>query len=210
MRDLISTSVAAITRKSNSEHLQILPFLCVYHADHACCTGGQPRVRLFTASEDEFGSRKRRYWKRWIFFTYFDTENNPAVININTGIESMRHNVQTTVNSVLRGLQIAQSNLERQARKFEGRISSAPQQEKEFLTISRQQEIKATLYIMLLQKREENAITLASTANNGRIIKAALPRRNRLFTRKSSFDDTSVISSGCQGYCVFLTLLKQT
>ena len=50
------------------------------------------------------------------------SENNPAVININPGIESMRHNVQTTVNSVLRGLQIAQSNLERQARKFEGRI----------------------------------------------------------------------------------------
>ena len=39
------------------------------------------------------------------------SENNPAVININTGIESMRHNVQTTVNSVLRGLQIAQSTL---------------------------------------------------------------------------------------------------
>ena len=38
------------------------------------------------------------------------------------------------------------------------------------MTISRQQEIKATLYIMLLQKREENAITLAATANNGRII----------------------------------------
>ncbi len=112
------------------------------------------------------------------------SENNPAVININTGIESMRHNVQTTVNSVLRGLQIAQSNLERQARKFEGRISSAPQQEKEFLTISRQQEIKATLYIMLLQKREENAITLASTANNGRIIKAALPSKKPVSPKK--------------------------
>ena len=59
------------------------------------------------------------------------------------------------------------------ARKFEGRISSAPQQEKEFLTISRQQEIKAQLYIMLLQKREENAITLAATATNGRIIEEA-------------------------------------
>lgn len=112
------------------------------------------------------------------------SENNPAVININTGIESMRHNVQTTVNSVLRGLQIAQSNIERQARKFEGRISNAPQQEKEFLTISRQQEIKATLYIMLLQKREENAITLASTANNGRIIKTALPSKRPISPRK--------------------------
>ena len=112
------------------------------------------------------------------------SENNPAVININTGIESMRHNVQTTVNSVLRGLQIAQSNLERQARKFEGRISSAPQQEKEFLTISRQQEIKAQLYIMLLQKREENAITLAATATNGRIIEEALPDKYPVSPKK--------------------------
>ena len=42
------------------------------------------------------------------------------------------------------------------------------------MTISRQQEIKATLYVMLLQKREENAITLAATANNGRIIEEPL------------------------------------
>lgn len=101
------------------------------------------------------------------------SENNPAVINMNTGIEAMRHNVQTTVASVLKGLQITRSDIDRQARKFEGRISSAPQQEKEFLTISRQQEIKAQLYIMLLQKREENAITLAATATNGRIIEEA-------------------------------------
>lgn len=112
------------------------------------------------------------------------SENNPAVVNINTGIESMRHNVQTTVSSVLRGLQITQTNIERQARKFEGRISNAPKQEKEFLTIARQQEIKATLYIMLLQKREENAITLASTANNGRIIKAALPSKDPISPKK--------------------------
>lgn len=58
------------------------------------------------------------------------SENNPAVINMNTGIEAMRHNVQTTVASVLKGLQITRSDIDRQARKFEGRISSAPQQEK--------------------------------------------------------------------------------
>ena len=102
------------------------------------------------------------------------SENNPAVINLNTGIEAMRKSVQTTVQSVLKGLQIAKADLDRQARKLENRISDAPQQEKEFLTISRQQEIKATLYIMLLQKREENAITLAATANNGRIIEQPL------------------------------------
>ncbi len=98
------------------------------------------------------------------------SENNPAVINLNTGIEAMRHNVQTTVSSVLSGLQLTLANIRKQGSKYESRISNAPKQEKEFMTIARQQEIKATLYITLLQKREENAITLASTANNGRII----------------------------------------
>lgn len=103
------------------------------------------------------------------------SENNPAVISLNAGIEAMRTSVRTTVQSVLKGLQIAKADIQRQTSKYESRISAAPQQEKEFMTISRQQEIKATLYTMLLQKREENAITLAATANNGRIIEQAQP-----------------------------------
>lgn len=115
------------------------------------------------------------------------SETNPAMINMNTGIEAMRRNVQTTVNSVLKGLQIAKADIDRQANKFENRISNAPRQEKEFVTISRQQEIKATLYIMLLQKREENAITLASTANNGRIIEEALADKYPVSPKKMVF-----------------------
>ena len=108
----------------------------------------------------------------------------PAVVNMNTGIEAMRKSVHTTVQSVLKGLQIAKADLDRQAKRLETRISDAPQQEKEFLTISRQQEIKATLYIMLLQKREENAITLAATANNGRIIEKPLPDKYPVSPKK--------------------------
>ena len=112
------------------------------------------------------------------------SENNPAVVNMNTGIEAMKKSVHTTVQSVLKGLQIAKADLDRQAKRLETRISDAPQQEKEFLTISRQQEIKATLYIMLLQKREENAITLAATANNGRIIEKPLPDKYPVSPKK--------------------------
>lgn len=112
------------------------------------------------------------------------SESNPAVINMNTGIEAMRHSVQTTVESVLKGLNIAKTDIERQARKFEGRISNAPIQEKEFLSIARQQEIKAALYTMLLQKREENALTLAATANNGRIIEDALADKKPVSPKK--------------------------
>lgn len=112
------------------------------------------------------------------------SESNPAIINMNTGIEAMRRSVQTTVESVLKGLYIAKADIDKQTSKFEARINKAPEQEKEFLTISRQQEIKAALYIMLLQKREENAITLASTATNGRIIEEALASANPIAPKK--------------------------
>lgn len=115
------------------------------------------------------------------------SEENPAVVKLDANLEAMRRSVQTTVSSVLRGLQITKKDLDRQARKFEGRISQAPEQEKEFMSISRQQEIKATLYTMLLQKREENAITLAATANNGRIIEEPLPDRDPVSPKKKIF-----------------------
>ena len=103
------------------------------------------------------------------------SENNPAVVNLDASIEATRKNVQASVNSVLKGLEITRNDLENQTRKFEGKISNAPTQEKELLSITRQQEIKASLYLMLLQKREENAITLAATANNGRMVEEPLP-----------------------------------
>ena len=100
------------------------------------------------------------------------SENNPAVVNLNSSIEVMRTNVEASINSVLRGLQITQNSLQKEANRFMGRINEAPRQEKEFMTIQRQQEIKATLYTLLLKKREENALTLAATASKGRLIEA--------------------------------------
>lgn len=101
-------------------------------------------------------------------------EKNPAVINLDASIAATRNNVITTVQSVEKGLLITRNNLDIEAGKYKTRISNAPIQEKELISISRQQEIKANLYLMLLQKREENAITLAATANNGRIIEEPL------------------------------------
>ena len=97
-------------------------------------------------------------------------ENNPMLINLDTSISATRNTVLTTVESVEKGLQITRNNLDLEARKYQTRISNAPQQERELISITRQQEIKANLYLMLLQKREENAITLAAVANNGRVV----------------------------------------
>ena len=97
-------------------------------------------------------------------------EENPAVQSLNASIEVMRNSVMAAIQTAEKGLQINRQALKAQTRKYAGKISDAPVQEKEYLSMSRQQEIQANLYLMLLQKREENNITLASTANNARVI----------------------------------------
>lgn len=97
-------------------------------------------------------------------------EDNPAVQSLNASIEVMRNSVMGAIQTAEKGLLINRQALQAQTRKYAGKVSDAPVQEKEYLSMSRQQEIQANLYLMLLQKREENNITLASTANNARVI----------------------------------------
>ncbi len=99
---------------------------------------------------------------------------NPAVVNVNLTLESLLASIKATIKSVQNNLVITKQTLDEQAGIFTSRISDAPAQERQYISYRRNQEIQQSLYLMLLQKKEENAIALAATEDFARIIDAPM------------------------------------
>lgn len=136
-------------------------------------------------------------------------EDNPAVQSLNASIDVMRNSVMGAIQTAEKGLLINRQALQAQTRKYADKVSDAPVQEKEYLSISRQQEIQANLYLMLLQKREENNITLASTANNARVIDEPLAGGQIFPTPSQTYMIALVLGLGLPVGLIFLWGLLQ-
>lgn len=104
------------------------------------------------------------------------TEDNPVVEQLDMQLDVIRQNIIATIGSVRESMQIRMNSLQAQDNKYNRQIKNAPEQQRDYVRVVRQQQIKERLYVYLYQKREENALMLAATSMPAKILD--MPQRD--------------------------------
>ena len=100
------------------------------------------------------------------------SELSPSVTPLTAQLEELTKSIKRAMRQARLGMEIQRNSIASQANQYNSQIGNSPEQERVLTQIGRQQEVKSGLYLMLLQKREENSISLAATADKGKIIDA--------------------------------------
>ena len=100
------------------------------------------------------------------------SENNPLVLDLDRNLASLREAILESINNLIMSLDTQISHLQQSEDSTRTQIASSPNQAKYLQSVGRQQQVKESLYLFLLQKREENELSQAFTAYNTRIISA--------------------------------------
>lgn len=96
--------------------------------------------------------------------------NSPIVQPLTEQIHNLNLDIRKAIETARNNLKIQRDAIAEQFNKYNSQVAQAPQQERKLNQISRQQEVRSGLYLMLLQKREENNMSLASIVDKGKLI----------------------------------------
>ncbi len=102
------------------------------------------------------------------------SDKNPALRPLTTQLDELHESIKEAMAQAKRILEIQRNSIMSQYNKYQKEILASPEQQRVMTEIGRQQEVQTALYTMLLQKREENSISLAATANKGQLIDKAI------------------------------------
>lgn len=115
------------------------------------------------------------------------SEQNPVVEELNNSLHAMKQNIIRAVDNMIVSIHMKQNDARSREIRAQSRVASIPKKERQMISIERQQKIKESLYLFLLNRREENALSQAMADNNARIIDSAegsnapiSPSRNRI------------------------------
>ena len=97
-------------------------------------------------------------------------EEAPQVQTLTATIDDMAAGISTALLQARHSADIARQGIMEQYVKYQGHVAGAPAQEQVLTQIGRHQEVQSGILLLLLQKREENSISLAATADKGRLI----------------------------------------
>ncbi len=109
---------------------------------------------------------------------------NPMVANIDGQIAAIRASLKESLNKLKQSLELQINIFKKQEAIYKGKLSNVPEFEREYREILRQQQIKETLYLYLLQKREENQIAMASTMGSVKVLDYAYSSREPVAPKK--------------------------
>ncbi len=98
------------------------------------------------------------------------SERAPQVMALTAQLDGLQASIEEALQQASRSIEIQRQNVRNEFNRYQSRIGSTPEQERVLTEIGRQQEVRSGLYLMLLQKREENSISLAATADKGKLI----------------------------------------
>lgn len=98
------------------------------------------------------------------------SESSPVIQELDNSILAMRQSIVRAVDNLIVNLNLRRQDARNRQRQAEARVSSVPGKERKMLSIERQQKIKESLYLFLLNRREENALSQAMADNNARMV----------------------------------------
>ena len=96
--------------------------------------------------------------------------NSPVVAPLTDQIKNLNVNIRRAIETARKNLEIQRNAIASQFTKYNNEVTEAPLQERMLQSIGREQEVRSGLYLMLLQKREENNISLAAIVDKGKLI----------------------------------------